>query len=88
MTGEEQRNTIAALSEYLKKEGVSFFLLAYQSEGDLTCTVDAGNDLPQALAYIIGDNDFEEVFATALAIHAQRTGKFVQIDNEQNYNEN
>lgn len=88
MTGKEQRNTIAALSEYLKKEGVSYFLLAYQSEGDLTCTVDAGGDLPQALAYIIGDNNLEEVFATALAIHAQRTGNFVKINNEQNFNEN
>ena len=88
MTREEQRNTIAALSEYLKKEGVSFFLLAYQSEGDLTCAVDAGDDLPQALAYIIGDNDFDEVFATALAIHAQRTGNFVKISNKQNFNEN
>lgn len=88
MTGEEQKNTVAAFAEYLKKEGVSFFVLAYVSDGDLTCSLDAGEDLSSALAFILNDeeNGLEQVFAEALAINAKNKGRLIQINNNFNGN--
>lgn len=90
MTGEQQKNTIAAFSEYLKKEGVSFFILAYQSEGDLTCSMNAGDDFPHALACAMNDEEsgLEEAFGVALALNAQAKGRLIRINNNNNYNEN
>lgn len=88
MTGEEQRNTIAAFAEYLKKEDVCFFILAYKSNGDLTCVMDANDDLPNALACAMSKNggDIEEALAMALAINAEREGRLIQINDNQNEN--
>lgn len=88
MTGQEQKNTIAAFAEYLKKEGTCFFILAYKSDGDLTCVVDANDDLPNALACAMSRDggDIEQAIGMALAINAEREGRLIQINNNPNEN--
>lgn len=89
MTGEEQKNTIAAFSEYLKKEDVCFFILAYKPEGDLTITINAGEELPNALACALNDdeNGLEEAFGRALVLNAQAKGRLIILNNN-DFNEN
>ncbi len=89
MTGEEQKNTIAAFSDYLKKEGVSFFILAYKPAGDLTVAINAGDELPNALACALNDEEsgLEEAFGRALALNAHAKGRLIILNNN-DFNEN
>lgn len=87
MTGEEQKQTIAAFSEYLNKEGVCHIILAYRSDGDLTFAFNANEDMPQAIAHVaMRDKEILSTFAMALGICARENGNIIQINN--NYNEN
>ena len=87
MTGDEQKQTIAAFSEYLNKEGVCHIVLAYRSDGDLTFAFNANEDMPQAIAHVaMKDKEILNAFAIALGICARECGNIIRINNRANEN--